>query len=145
MKYATKQEFLEMAYNQALNKQDLSMPRQRRLDGRLEQATLDLFAEMLPNKVAYNLTSKGLIKADWVDLNIKVKNLHIFNNNTIGITDYDERPFRVIVVIKATYKNILRVKTTDILGKRLNLNDLQEMEANGLAKPYNRLKEALGL
>lgn len=144
MKYATKQEFLEMAYNQAREKQ-LNADRRRRLDGRLEEMTLNQFAELLPNKVAYNITSKGLIKADWVDLNIKVKNLHIFNNNTIGITDYDERPFRVIVIIKATYQNVLRVKTTDILGKRLTLNELQEMEANGLAKPYNKVKEALGL
>lgn len=144
MKYATKQEFLEMAYNQAREKQ-LNADRRRRLDGRLEEMTLNQFAELLPNKVAYNITSKGLIKADWVDLNIKVKNLHIFNNNTIGITDYDERPYRVIVIIKATYQNVLRVKTTDILGKRLTLNELQEMEANGLAKPYNKVKEALGL
>ena len=144
MKYATKIEFLEMAYNQAREKQ-LNADRRRRLDGRLEEMTLNQFADLLPNKVAYNITSKGLIKADWVDLNIKVKNLHIFNNNTIGITDYDERPYRVIVIIKATYQNVLRVKTTDILGKRLTLNELQEMEANGLAKPYNKVKEALGL
>lgn len=144
MKYATKQQFLEMALQQAREKQE-NADRRRRLDGRLEQATLDLFAEMLPNKVAYNITSKGLIKADWVDLNIKVKNLHIFNNNTIGITEYDERPFRVIVVIKATYKNVLRVKTADILGKRLTLNELLEMVENGTAKEYNKVKEALGL
>jgi hypothetical protein len=144
MKYATKTEFLEMALQQAKEKQ-ANADRRRRLDGRLEEMTLNQFADLLPSKVAYNITSKGLIKADWVDLNIKVKNLHIFNNNTIGITDYDERPFRVIVVIKATYQNVLRVKTTDILGKRLTLNELQEMEANGLAKPYNKVKEALGL
>lgn len=144
MKYATKQQFLEMALQQAREKQ-LNADRRRRLDGRLEEMTLNQFADLLPSKVAYNITSKGLIKADWVDLNIKVKNLHIFNNNTIGITDYDERPFRVIVIIKATYQNVLRIKTTDILGKRLTLNELQEMEANGLAKPYNKVKEALGL
>lgn len=144
MKYATKQQFLEMALQQAREKQE-NADRRRRLDGRLEQATLDLFAEMLPNKVAYNITSKGLIKADWVDLNIKVKNLHIFNNNTIGITDFDERPYRVIVVIKATYQNVLRVKTSDILGKRLTLNELLAMVENGTAKEYNKVKEALGL
>lgn len=144
MKYATKENFLEMALQQAREKQE-NADRRRRLDGRLEQATLDLFAEMLPNKVAYNITSKGLIKADWVDLNIKVKNLHIFNNNTIGITDFDERPYRVIVVIKATYQNVLRVKTSDILGKRLTLNELLAMVENGTAKEYNKVKEALGL
>ena len=144
MKYATKQQFLEMAYNQAREKQ-LNADRRRRLDGRLEEMTLNQFADLLPSKIAYNITSKGLIKADWGDLNIKVKNLHIFNNNTIGITDYDERPFRVIGIIKATYQNVLRVKTTDVLGKRLTLNELQEIEANGLAKPYNKVKEALGL
>jgi len=144
MKYATREEFLEKALQQAQEKQR-NADRRRRLDGRLEEATINQFADLLPSKVAYNITSKGLIKADWVDLNIKIKNLHIFNNNTIGITDYDERPFRVIVIIKATYQNVLRVKTTDILGKRLTLNELQEMEANGLAKPYNKVKEALGL
>ena len=144
MKYATRTEFLEMALQQAQEKQ-LNSDRRRRLDGRLEEATINQFAELLPNKVAYNITSKGLIKADWVDLNIKVKNLHIFNNNTIGITEYDERPFRVIVVIKATYQNVLRVKTTDILGKRLTLNELLEMVENGKAKEYNKVKEALGL
>lgn len=144
MKYATREQFLEMAYKQAQEKQ-LNADRRRRLDGRLEQMTLNQFADLLPLKVAYNITSKGLIKADWVDLNIKVKNLHIFNNNTIGITDYDERPYRVIVVIKATYQNVLRVKTSDILGKRLTLNELLEMVENGTAKQYNKVKEALGL
>ena len=67
------------------------------------------------------------------------------NNNTIGITEYDERPFRVIVVIKATYQNVLRVKTSDILGKRLTLNELLEMVESGKAKEYNKVKEALGL
>lgn len=144
MKATTKQLFLEMAYKQAQQKQE-SNDRRRRLEGRLEEKTLDLFADMLPNKVSYNLTSKGLIKADYIDLNIKIKNLHIFNNNTIGITQYDERPFRVIAVIKATYQNVLRVKTADILGKRLTLNELLEMVENGTAKQYNKVKEALGL
>lgn len=144
MKATTKQLFLEMAYKQAQQKQE-SNDRRRRLEGRLEEKTLDLFADMLPNKVSYNLTSKGLIKADYIDLNIKIKNLHIFNNNTIGITQYDERPFRVIAVIKATYTKVLRVKTSDIIGKRLNLADLEEMERQGKAKVYNKLNEALGL
>jgi hypothetical protein len=144
MKYATRNEFLEMALQQAKEKQ-ANADRRRRLDGRLEEMTLNQFAELLPLKVAYNITSKGLIKADWVDLNIKVKNLHIFNNNTIGITDFDERPYRVIVIIKATYQNVLRVKTTDILGKRLTLTELLEMVENGKAKEYNKVKEALGL
>lgn len=144
MKATTKQLFLEMAYKQAQQKQE-SNDRRRRLEGRLEEKTLDLFAEMLPNKVCYNLTSKGLIKADYIDLNIKIKNLHIFNNNTIGITQYDERPYRVIAVIKATYTKVLRVKTSDIIGKRLNLADLEEMERQGKAKAYNKLNEALGL
>lgn len=144
MKATTKQLFLEMAYKQAQQKQE-SNDRRRRLEGRLEEKTLDLFADMLPNKVSYNLTSKGLIKADYIDLNIKIKNLHIFNNNTIGITQYDERPYRVIAVIKATYTKVLRVKTSDIIGKRLNLADLEEMERQGKAKVYNKLNEALGL
>lgn len=144
MKRATKTLFLEMAYKQAQEKQQ-NADRRRRLEGRLEEKTLDLFADLLPNMVNYNLTSKGLIKADYIDLNIKIKNLHIFNNNTIGITSYDERPYRVIAIVKATYTKVLRVKTSDIIGKRLNLEDLQEMETLGIAKVYNKLNEALGL
>jgi hypothetical protein len=144
MKYTTKEQFLEMAYAQAREKQ-ANADRRRRLEGRLEEKTLNIVESALSSKVAYNLTPKGLIKADWVDLNIKYKNLHIFNNNTIGISEYDENRYRVILVIKATYCKALRVEMDSIRGQRLNLEDLKALEVQGIAKEYKRLSEALGL
>lgn len=144
MKYTTKEQFIEMAYAQAREKQ-ANADRRRRLEGRLEEQTLDIVASVLPSKVAYNLTPKGLIKADYVGLNVNFKNLHIFNNNTMGISEYDENRFRVVLVIKATYCKALRIEMDNIRGQRLNLEDLKKLEAQGIAKEYKRLSEALGL
>ena len=140
----TKKEFIKMLQAQAQAKQE-DNDRRRRLEGRLESKTLEMLGDLLPNVVRYNLTSNGNIKCDWFALNSNIKNLHIFTNNTIGITYTDLNPYRVILVIKATRCDVLRVKTADLLGKRLNLADLEEMEKQGKAKKYMRVCEALGL
>lgn len=144
MMTTNKQQFIEMAKKQALEKM-ASNDRRRRLDGKLELATLEIVGDVLPNKVKYNLTSKGLIKSDYFNLNTSFKNVHTFNNNTIGITNYDNLPYRNIIVIKATFKGVLRVKTSDIYGKRLTLNELMQLVESGKAKTYNRLSEVIGL
>ena len=139
--------FLEMLENQAREKMQHA-DRRRRLDGRLELETLEMLGDLLPNSVYYATTSNGNIRADWFALNSKINNLHIFNNNTTYInTDAStlKNKYIVIVVIKATYKSVLRVKVADIVGVRLTLGELQEMEQNGIAKKYSRVAEALGL
>ena len=85
------------------------------------------------------------IKNDYFNLNTNFKNVHTFNNNTIGITNYDTLPYRSIIIIKATFTGVLRVKTSDIYGKRLTLNELLELVAQGKAKKYNKLSEVIGL
>lgn len=144
MTTTTKELFIEMVQKQALEKMQ-SSDRRRRLDGRLELATLEIVKDVLPNKVKYNITSKGLIKNDYFNLNTNFKNVHTFNNNTIGITNYDTLPYRSIIIIKATFTGVLRVKTSDIYGKRLTLNELLELVTQGKAKKYNKLSEVIGL
>lgn len=144
MTTTNKQQFIEMLTKQAQEKMKDS-DRRRRLDGRLELETLEIVKDVLPNKVKYNITSKGLIKSDYFNLNVNFKNVHMFINNTIGITNYDTLPYRNIVIIKATFKGVLRVKTADIYGKRLTLTDLLLMLETGKAKKYNRLSEVIGL
>lgn len=139
--------FIEMLERQASEKMQAS-DRRRRLDGRLELETLELLGDLLPSVVNYATTSNGNIRADWFKLNSHFKNLHIFNNNTTYInTDAStlKNKYIVIVVIKATYKGVLRIKTQDIIGVRLTLTELLEMVHNGIAKPYSRVAEALGL
>lgn len=144
MTTTTKELFIKMVQKQAQEKM-LSNDRRRRLDGKLELATLEIVKDVLPNKVKYNLTSKGLIKADYFNLNTNFKNVHTFNNNTIGITNYDTLPYRSIIVVKATFTGVLRVKTSDIYGKRLTLTELLELVNQGKAKRYNKLSEVIGL
>ena len=144
MMTTTKTNFIEMLTKQAQEKMKDS-DRRRRLDGRLELSMLEIVKDVLPNKIKYNITTKGLIKTDYYNLNTNFKNVHMFVNNTIGITNYDNAPYRSIVIVKATFKGVLRVKTADIYGKRLTLTDLLLMLENGKAKKYDRLSEVIGL
>ena len=50
-----------------------------------------------------------------------IKNLHIFNNNTIYIQQYDDNILTTILVIKATCKTVYTVKTSEVVDKRLTL------------------------
>ena len=53
MTTTTKELFIEMVQKQAQEKMQ-SSDRRRRLDGRLELATLEIVKDVLPNKVKYN-------------------------------------------------------------------------------------------
>lgn len=140
--------FLEMLERQAMEKMQHA-DRRRRLDGRLELATLEMLGGLLPSVVHYATTSNGNIRADWFALNNnRFKNLHIFSNNTTYInTDAStlKNKYLVVVVIKATAKTVYRIKVADVVGVRLTLGELQEMEHNGIAKKYEKVAEALGL
>lgn len=138
-----KKDFIELLEMQATEKM-LSNDRRRRLDGRLEKNTIDLLASFLPNTCKYLMTSKGCIRADWFSLNnTRFKNLHIFNNNTIYIQDKDNYKYTTIIIIKATEITILRGLTSDLLGLRLTLTEIKNLERLGALKRYNKLCDVL--
>lgn len=142
MKRVKKDLFIEMAKKQAmelLNDND----RRRRLDGRLQLQTINIVSEILPDYVVYKETAKGKISQGYLNLNVNYRNLHLFNNNTIAITRDDLLyKYTTIVVIKATIKNVYRVKTSDIVNKRLTLKELLSIPS---LKEYKTIKESLGL
>jgi len=142
MKKVKKDLFIEMAKKQAmelLNDND----RRRRLDGRLQLQTINIVSEILPDYVVYKETPNGKISQGYLNMNVKYRNLHLFNNNTIAITRDDLLyKYTTIVVIKATIKNVYRVLTSDIVNKRLTLKELLTIPS---LKEYKTIKESLGL
>lgn len=141
----TKNEFKKLVKMQAFRKME-SNDRRRRLDGRTELNAFNMVEDLLPEVIRYDVTANGNIKADYIAKNLsKYKNLHIFTNNTIGITEYDNNPYRIILILKASYLGALKVKTSDIYGKRLTLTEVMKLVEDGKAKQYSKLTEALGL
>jgi hypothetical protein len=142
MKKVSKKVFIEMVKKQAfdlLNDND----RRRRLDGRLQLATIEIVKEILPDYVVYKETPNGRISQGYLNLNVNYRNLHLFNNNTIAIQRDDLLyKYTTIVVIKATIQNVYRVLTSDIVNKRLTLKELLSIPS---LKEYKTIKESLGL
>lgn len=142
MKKIEKNLFIKMIEEQArelLNDND----RRRRLDGRLQLATINIVKEILPEHVVYKETAKGKISQGYLNLNVNYKNLHLFNNNTIAIQRDDLLyKYTTIVVIKASVQNVYRVLTSDIVDKRLTLKELLSIPS---LKEYKTIKESLGL
>lgn len=142
MKKVEKNLFIELAKKQAmdlLNDDD----RRRRLDGRLQLATIQIVKDILPDYVVYKETPNGKISQGYLNLNSNYKNLHLFNNNTIAIQRDDLLyKYTTIVVIKATVQNVYRVLTSDIVDKRLTLKELLNVPS---LKEYKTIKESLGL
>lgn len=138
-----KKDFIELLEMQA-NAKMLSSDRRRRLDGRLEKNTINLLASYLPNTCKYLITSNGCVRADWFKLNnTRLKNLHIFNNNTIYIQDKNSYKYTTIVIIKATETTILRGLTSELLDLRLTLTEIKNLESLGVLKRYSKLCDAL--
>lgn len=143
MQFLKKKDFIERVKNEALvlmNDND----RRRRLEGRLKMQTLDLVADALPSVVKFQITSKGLVRADYFALNCKYSNVHVFDNNTISKVLYDNSKYQVIIVSKATKLGVYKVPT-EYLENRLNLSDIEELAFQGIAKKHNKLSEVLGL
>lgn len=142
MKKVEKSLFIKMIEGQArelLNDND----RRRRLDGRLQLATINIVKEILPDYVVYKETPNGKISQGYLNLNVNYRNLHLFNNNTIAIVKDDLiYKYTTIVVIKATVQNVYRVLTSDIVDKRLTLKELLAIPS---LKEYKTIKESLGL
>lgn len=141
MKKVKKKVFIEMVEKQArelLNDND----RRRRLDGRLQLQTINIVKEILPDYVVYKETPNGKISQGYLNLNVKYRNLHLFNNNTIAIQRDDLLyKYTTIVVVKATVQNVYRVLTSDIVNKRLTLKELLAIPS---LKEYKTIKESLG-
>ena len=117
--------------------------RRRRLDGRLQLATIEIVKEILPDQVIYKETPNGRISQGYLNLNVNYRNLHLFNNNTIAIQRDDLLyKYTTIVVIKATVQNVYRVLTSDIIDKRLTLKELLKVPS---LKEYKTIKKSLGL
>lgn len=139
MKTTTKEQLIELLERQASEKQ-ASTDRRRRLDGRLEAETLDALADLLPNVCKYQITTNGNIRADWFALNCNIKNLHIFNNNTQYIQIDTTTKYTYIVVIKATFQAIVKVKTRIVLYDRLTLEEIKFLIEEGQAETLESLK-----
>lgn len=116
--------------------------RKRQLDGRLQLLTLQIVADYLPSNVKFLETKSKGIRQDYFAINTRIKNLHIFNNNTIYIQQYDDMPVTNIIVIKATCKTVYTVKTSEIIDKRLTLKELQAIPS---LKVNEKLADKLGL
>ena len=145
MEKLAKQLFINLVMEKAEEK-IASSERRERLQGRLEKATIKAVRDVLPSQVVYNTTKNGNIKADYINLNIRMKNLHLFAHNTAAIQVNDlSNKYTIILVIKATYQGALRIKTEDIKGARVTLEMLQQLEKNGKAKRADKLSDALGL
>lgn len=145
IKKVSKNEFIDLAHTQAMALCE-SDDRRRRLDGRLQLETLDIISDILPSNVIYELTNKGAINQNYIKRNIKVRNLHILNNNTSYIQESDATfKYYNIIVIKATHKGVYKIPTQYITGVRLTLEKILELEKQGIAKKHNKLSEVLGL
>lgn len=132
MKTMQKNQFIKMAKAQAYAKMENS-DRRRRLDGRLELATIEIFGDLLPQMVKYEETSKNLIKMTYLNLNLKYKNLHLLANNTPYQQEYcDTYLYTYIVVIKATHKGIYKGKTENLINIRLTLAETENLINQGL-------------
>lgn len=139
-----KNEFITLVKEKAQEKM-LSNERRERLQGRLENQVIDTIKDLLPNIVEYNLTAKNNIKSDYVNLNIKVKNLYLFSHNTSSIQVNPSSNYIIILIIKATASKVLKIKTADIIGERLTLQKIKELEEQGKTKEHKKLAEALNL
>ena len=138
MLITTKERFKEKILKQA-NDKISSKDRRRRLDGRLELLTFEILEPFLPNIVEYCTTTKGNVRSDYFALNIKKPNVHIFNNNTAYILIDKKYKWTYYIVVKATFQGVVKVNTTKVLYERINLNDIMEMLANGIAERCDNL------
>lgn len=139
MKTTTKENLIKLLERQAQQKQ-ASTDRRRRLEGRLELATLEALKDLLPNVCKHQITTNENIRADWFALNCNIKNLHIFNNNTQYIQIDTTTKYTYILVIKATFQAIVKVKTNVILYDRLTLEEIKFLLEEGQAERLESLK-----
>lgn len=142
MLYTNKENLVQMLKEQA-NQKMLSSDRRRRLDGRLELETLKVVADLLPEECKYLTTANGNIRADYYALNCPLSNIHIFNNNTTYIQSNSKETWTYVVVIKATYQKVIKVRTKYVLNYRLTLREILDLVEDGLAKTYESLEAAL--
>ena len=136
-----KELFIERATKEA-NELKANPCRKRKLDGRLQLLTLRIVADYLPANVKFLETKNKSIRQDYFAINTRIKNLHIFNNNTIYIQQYDDNILTTILVVKATCKTVYTVKTSEVVDKRLTLKELQAIPS---LKVNEKLADKLGL
>lgn len=119
--------------------------RRRRSEARLNGELLEMVGGALPSVVEYNETSKGLIKWDFIEKNLSSKKTRVLllGTNTPG---NGEKPSQYYVVIsnKRNLKGCYKIKSTEKV-ERLTMERLEELINKGVAKPFNKLNEALGL
>lgn len=141
---AKKEEFKKLIESLAYSKMT-SLERRERLQGRLDLKAFQAVEDILPSNIEYTLTSKGNIKNDYINNNIKVKNLYLFSHNTASIQVNPSSNYIIILIIKATASKVLKIKTADIIGERLTLQKIKELEEQGKTKEHKKLAEALNL
>lgn len=137
-------EFITLVKEKAEEKMQ-SNDRRERLHGRLDYQTIEAVQDILPNVIEYNMTKNNNIKSDYINLNIKVKNLYLFSHNTASIQVNPSSNYIVILIIKATMHEVLKIKTADVVNERLTLAKIKELKEKGKAKTHEKLTGALAL
>ena len=145
--YLSKDLFISAMRNQA-NEKMRNEDRRRRLDGRLELATLNIFSELLPESVEFERGNKNnYIKQDYISRNILVNydNLHLFNNNTSYIVFNNNTSYKFynLVIVKATFQGCVRIPSSAIVNDRLTLKEIKNLLELGVAKRFETLEDLI--
>lgn len=145
MKKLQKKLFIEALNNQLMTDYTTG-DRRRRSEARYNVRLLEMVQDALPSVVNYNITDKGKIKFDFINLNLSKANytIELLGTNTPGAGDKKQR-YTIILCNKASLCGCFKIKTDELSGERITLETLQNLIAEKKAVKYEKLNEVFGI